>query len=292
MFAGTHTAIVTPFRNGTLDEEGLRKLVDYQFQGGVQGVVPCGTTGESPTLTYEEHERVVRLTVELTAKRGLVIAGTGSNSTREAVEMTQEAEAAGADAALLVAPYYNKPTQEGLFRHFIEIAQNTKLPLILYSIPGRCGVDIGVETVARLVEVCPNVCAMKEAGGTPERVSQLRLALPSTFEVLSGDDTLTLPFMSVGGVGVISVASNLVPEAINEMVQSASKGDWQGALAIHDKLYPLFAAFLKLATNPIPVKTSLALKGLIDGELRLPLCEMTSAQVAELKAVMTKLGIL
>jgi 4-hydroxy-tetrahydrodipicolinate synthase len=292
MFAGTHTAIVTPFRNGTLDEEALRKFVDFQFDGGVQGVVPCGTTGESPTLDYEEHDRVIRLTVEFARKRGLVTAGTGSNSTREAIDMTRQAEEAGADAALLVAPYYNKPTQEGLFRHFRAIAEATKLPLMLYSIPGRCGIEIGVDTVARLVEVCPNVRAIKEAGGTPERVSQLRQALPDSFEILSGDDTMTLPFMSIGGCGVVSVASNIIPKEVTELVAAALKGDWTGARAIHHRIYPLLAALLKLSTNPIPIKTALALKGLVDGELRLPLCEMTEAQVAELRAVLVKMGIL
>lgn len=292
MFAGTHTAIVTPFRNGTLDEEALRKFVDFQFDGGVQGVVPCGTTGESPTLDYEEHDRVIRLTVEFARKRGIVTAGTGSNSTREAIDMTRQAEEAGADAALLVAPYYNKPTQEGLFRHFRAIAEATKLPLMLYSIPGRCGIEIGVDTVVRLAEVCPNVRAIKEAGGTPERVSQLRQALPESFEILSGDDTMTLPFMSVGGCGVVSVASNIIPKDVTDLVATALKGDWAGARAIHHRIYPLLAAMLKLSTNPIPIKTALALKGLIDGELRLPLCEMTDAQVAELRAVLVKMGIL
>jgi len=292
MFAGTHTAIVTPFRNGTLDEEALRKFVDFQFDGGVQGVVPCGTTGESPTLDYEEHDRVVRLTVEFTRKRGIVTAGTGSNSTREAVDMTRQAEAAGADAALLVAPYYNKPTQEGLFRHFRAIAEATSLPIMLYSIPGRCGVEIGVETVVRLAEVCPNIRAIKEAGGTPERVSQLRQVLPPSFEILSGDDTMTLPFMSVGGDGVVSVASNIIPKDVTDLVATARKGDWAGARAIHHRIYPLLAALLKLSTNPIPIKTALALKGLMDGELRLPLSEMTEGQVAELRAVLVKSGII
>ena len=292
MFAGTHTAIVTPFRNGTLDEEALRKFVDFQFDGGVQGVVPCGTTGESPTLDYEEHDRVIKLTVEFARKRGLVTAGTGSNSTREAIDMTRQAESFGADAALLVAPYYNKPTQEGLFRHFRDIAKSTSLPIMLYSIPGRCGVEIGVETVVRLADACPNIRAIKEAGGMPERVSQLRQVLPESFEILSGDDTMTLPFMSVGGVGVVSVASNIIPKDVTELVATALKGDWTGARAIHHRIYPLLAAMLKLSTNPIPIKTALALKGLMDGELRLPLCEMTEPQVAELRAVLVKMGII
>lgn len=292
MFAGTHTAIITPFRNGKIDEEALCKLIDSQFAAGLQGVVPCGTTGESPTLDYEEHERVIQLSVEYTRGRGLVIAGTGSNSTREAIDLTQAAERAGANAALLVAPYYNKPTQEGLFRHYKAIADSTKLPLMLYSIPGRCGIEIGVETVVRLAKECRNVVSIKEAGGTPERVSQLRNVLPASFEILSGDDSLTLPFMSVGAVGVVSVASNLIPREISHLVEAARQGKWDEARRVHEKYYPIFGAFLKLATNPIPVKTSLALKGLCDGELRLPLCEMTPAQVDELKDTMTKLGLL
>lgn len=292
MFAGTHTAIITPFRNGRLDEDALKKVIDYQFDGGVQGVVPCGTTGESPTLDYEEHDRVIQLTVGFSRGRGLVIAGTGSNSTREAIEMTQEAEAAGAHASLQVAPYYNKPTQEGLFRHFRDIAKNTGLPLMLYSIPGRCGIEIGVETVVRLAEECPNIRAIKEAGGNTDRVSVLKQLLPEDFEILSGDDSLTLPFMSVGGKGIVSVAGNLIPKEMSTMVQHALKGEWTEAQAIHAKFNPLFSMFLKLATNPIPIKTAMALKGLCDAELRLPMCEMSDAQVAELKGTMEKLGIL
>jgi 4-hydroxy-tetrahydrodipicolinate synthase len=292
MFAGTHTAIVTPFRNGQIDEAALKKLVDFQFDNGVQGIVPCGTTGESPTLDYEEHERVIRLSAEFAKGRGVVTAGTGSNSTREAVELTQAAEAAGATAILQVAPYYNKPTQEGLFLHFREVAKATKLPIMLYSIPGRCGIEIAVETVVRLHEACPNVCAMKEAGGTPERVNRMRQVLPEKFEVLSGDDSLTLPFMSVGAVGVVSVASNVIPRAISEMVVLAGKGDFASAAKIHHQYYPLLSAFLKLSTNPIPIKTAMALAGHMDGELRLPMSPMEPAKVEELRATMKKLGII
>ncbi len=292
MFAGTHTAIVTPFRNGRLDEEALAKLINYQFEGGVQGIVPCGTTGESPTLDYDEHDRVIQLSVGFAKGRGLVMAGTGSNSTREAIEMTQEAEAAGANASLQVAPYYNKPTQEGLFRHFRDIAKNTSLPLMLYSIPGRCGIEIGIDTLVRLAEACPNIRAIKEAGGNADRVSAMKQVLPADFEILSGDDSLTLPFMSVGASGIVSVAGNLIPGEMSTMVQHVLKGEWSAAQAIHAKFNPLFGMFLKLATNPIPIKTALALKGICDAELRLPLCEMTDAQTAELKAVMVKLGIL
>ena len=292
MFAGTHTAIVTPFKNNVLDEAALRKVVDMQFQNGVQGIVPCGTTGESPTLNYEEHERIVKLAVEFAGGRGLVIAGTGSNSTREAVEMTQQAEAAGAQASLQVAPYYNKPTPEGLFRHFKTIADNTKLPLMLYSIPGRCGIEIGIDTLVRLAAACPNIRCIKEAGGSADRVSLMKQELPADFEILSGDDSLTIPFMSVGAVGVVSVAGNLIPREMSHLVQAALQGKWTEARAVHEKFQPLFAAFLKLATNPIPIKTALALKGICSGELRLPMCDMTDAQVAELRETMVKLGLL
>jgi len=292
MFAGTHTAIITPFRNGQIDDAALRRLVDFQFDNGVSGVVPCGTTGESPTLDYEEHERVVQLTVEFARGRGIVMAGTGSNSTREAIELTQEAEAAGANASLQVAPYYNKPTPEGLFQHFKAIAESTKLPIMLYSIPGRCGIEIGLEVLVRLAECCPNIRAIKEAGGNPERVSQMRQVLPPDFEILSGDDGLTLPFMAVGGVGVVSVAANLIPKQISEMVGLALKGDYVGAGAIHRQFYPLFAAFLKLSTNPIPIKTAMALAGHCTDELRLPLAPMEAAKTEDLKATLQKLGLL
>jgi 4-hydroxy-tetrahydrodipicolinate synthase len=292
MFAGTHTAIVTPFKNGQIDEAALKQLIDDQFAGGVTGVVPCGTTGESPTLDYEEHERVVKLTVEFAAGRGVVMAGTGSNSTREAVQMTEEAEAAGATAILQVAPYYNKPTPEGLFQHFKAVAQATKLPIMLYSIPGRSGIEIGVDVVARLVEACPNICAMKEAGGTPERVNQMRLALPHSFEILSGDDSLTLPFMAVGAVGVVSVASNIIPGPVSQMVQLALEGRFLEARAIHERYYPLLAAFLKLSTNPIPIKTAMGLAGKIDPELRLPMSPMEPAKVEELRATLKQVGVI
>ena len=291
MFAGTHTAIVTPFRNGQIDEAALKKIIDFQFDNGVTGIVPCGTTGESPTLDYDEHERVVKLSVEYAAGRGIVMAGTGSNSTREAVEMTQEAEAAGATAILQVAPYYNKPTQEGLFHHFKAVAEATKLPIMLYSIPGRCGIEIGIDTMVRLHQACPNICAVKEAGGNPERVSQMKQVLPDTFEILSGDDGLTLPFMIVGGCGIVSVASNVIPAQISQMVNHALKGDWAAAQKLHHQYYPLFAAFLKLATNPIPVKTAMALAGHCTPELRLPMHPMGDAATAELKGILQQLGL-
>lgn len=292
MFAGTHTAIVTPFRNGKIDEAALQKLIDFQFDNGISGIVPCGTTGESPTLDYKEHEAVVRLSVDYAKGRGIVMAGTGSNSTREAVEMTQEAEAAGATAILQVAPYYNKPTQEGLFQHFKAVAQSTSLPIMLYSIPGRCGIEIGVDTIVRLAEACPNIRAIKEAGGNPERVSQIKQVLPNTFEVLSGDDSLTLPFMIVGAVGIVSVAGNLIPGPLSKMVACALEGNWPEAQEIHHRYYPLFSAFLKLSTNPIPIKTALGLAGMIDPELRLPMSPMADSGKAELEGILRQLQII
>lgn len=292
MFAGTHTAIVTPFRNGRIDEAALEKLVNFQFDNGVSGVVPCGTTGESPTLDHDEHTQVIKLTAQFAKGRGIVMAGTGSNSTREAVELTKAAEAAGATAILQVAPYYNKPTPEGLLEHFKQVAQATKLPIMLYSIPGRCGIEIGIDVVLKLNAACPNVCAIKEAGGNPERVSQMKQVLPESFEILSGDDSLTLPFMSVGAVGVVSVASNIIPKQVSDLVKLALKNDFAGAQKIHRQYYPLLSAFLKLATNPIPIKTAMALAGHVGPELRLPLHPMDAAKTKELESTLKRLGII
>jgi 4-hydroxy-tetrahydrodipicolinate synthase len=293
MFAGAHTALITPFRDREFDEPTFRSLIDRQFEGGISGVVPVGTTGESPTLNHSEHERVIEVTIEQTASRGLVIAGTGSNSTREAISLTQAAEKSGADAALLVCPYYNKPSQEGLFQHYRAIAEATALPLILYSIPGRCSIEISVETTARLAESCPNIRAIKEAGGSVERVSQLRNALPESFEILSGDDSMTLPFMSVGACGVISVASNLIPRAMAELVDAMAGGDLNAAQTVHHRYYDLFAGFLKLATNPIPIKTALGLAGRIpDPYLRLPLVAMDETGTRELRDTLARLELL
>lgn len=291
MFQGVHTALVTPFAGHGIDAHAFCALIDRQFANGVSGIVPVGTTGESPTLSHEEHVRVIELAAQHAGKRGLVIAGTGSNSTDEAITLTQAAQKAGANAALLVAPYYNKPSQEGLYRHFRLIAEATELPIMLYSIPGRCGIAIEVETVARLAETCPNIRAIKEAGGSAERVSQLRAALPDRFEILSGDDSLTLPFMSLGACGVVSVASNLIPRVMVDLVAAALEGRYADALAIHRQHYPLFSAFLKLDTNPVPIKASLALKGLCSPELRLPLVPMADDKLAELKRIMEELGI-
>ena len=224
MFTGTYTAIVTPFNNGEIDETALSRLIRAQIKGGVDGIVPVGTTGESPTVDYDEHVHIIALAVRFAAGKVKVLAGTGGNSTSEAVYLTREAEKLGADGSLQVAPYYNKPSQEGLFQHFREIARKTKLPIVLYSIPGRCGVEIGVETVRRLAQECKNIVGIKEAGGSCDRVSQLRAALGPRFEILSGDDSLTLPFMAVGAQGVISVVSNVVPREVSQMVRAQAAG--------------------------------------------------------------------
>ena len=287
-FAGTHTALVTPFRNGRFDADAFRMLIEEQIAGGITGIVPVGTTGESPTLDHEEHNEVIRTAIEAAAGRCLVTAGTGSNATSEAVALTVEAERLGADAALLVAPYYNKPSQEGLYRHFRAISESVKIPLVLYSIPGRCGIEIGVETVARLARDCPNIRSIKEAGGSVERVSQLRATLPDNFEILSGDDSLTIPFLAVGAVGVISVASNLLPAGISQMVRLWLDGDTAGALALHRKFYALFKD-LFIEPNPVPVKFGLSLRGIMSDEVRLPLCEMSEANAIRVRKTLEAL---
>lgn len=291
MFEGTYTALVTPFRQGKLDEAGFRRLIERQIRGGVDGVVPMGTTGESPVLDYSEHIEVIKRTVDLVRGRVKVLAGTGGNSTKEAVFLTRAAEEAGADGSLQVAPYYNKPTQEGLFQHFATIARATKLPIILYSIPGRCGVEIGVETTLRLRDACRNIVGIKEAGGTPDRVSQLRLALGNKFTILCGDDALTLPFMAVGAVGVVSVASNIIPKAIAQMVSAFAAGKVSVAQRLHERYYPVFKD-LFIETNPIPVKAALAMMGEIEEEYRLPLVPMSSRNRAQLEATLRASGLL
>jgi 4-hydroxy-tetrahydrodipicolinate synthase len=291
MFTGTYTAIVTPFRNGKVDEAALIKLVRLQIKAGVEGIVPVGTTGESPTLDYDEHIRVIEVVVNAAAGRVKVLAGTGSNSTKEAICLTQRAEQVGADGSLQVAPYYNKPSQEGVFQHFREVARNTKLPIVLYSIPGRCGIEIGVDTVKRLAESCTNIVGIKEAGGSADRVSQLRAACGPRFEILSGDDSLTLPFMAVGAQGVISVASNVIPKQVGDMVRAFAKGDLAAARKLHAKYYPIFKD-LFIETNPVPTKTALAELGLIDGTVRLPLVPLAEANRARLIKTLKGCGVL
>ena len=291
MFTGTYTAIVTPFKNGGIDELALERLVQAQIRGGVDGIVPVGTTGESPTVDYEEHIHIIALSVKFARGRIKVLAGTGGNSTSEAVYLTEHAEQVGADGSLQVAPYYNKPTQEGLFQHFHEVARNSRLPLVLYSIPGRCGIEIGVDTVKRLARECRTVVGIKEAGGNPDRVSQLRAALGPGFEIMSGDDSLTLPFMAVGAHGVISVASNVIPRQVARMVRAFAAGRLQEARKLHERYYPLFKD-LFLESNPVPVKAALAMLGQIREEYRLPLVPMGSKNRETLKATMKRCGVL
>lgn len=286
---GTLTALATPFHDGQVSYADLKKLVAHQIKGGIDGLVPVGTTGESPTLTYEEHMEVIRFVIAEARGRVPVIAGTGSNSTHEAVELTRLSHEAKADAMLVVAPYYNKPSQEGLFRHFCAIADTTDKPIILYSIPGRCGIEISVGVVERLRAKYKHVAWIKEAGGSVDRVDQLKQALGSDLAVLSGDDSLTLPFLAVGAEGVISVASNLYVREIGKMVKLALANDFAKAAKIHRRLYPIFKA-LFIEANPVPIKAALVRAGIIrSDEVRSPLCGMAPANAKVLEQVLAQL---
>jgi len=282
MFRGTFTALVTPFRDGSIDVSAFEELIEAQISAGITGIVAIGTTGESPTLSSDERAQVIQLAVARANKRCLVLAGTGSNSTHHAIAETRTAEKLGIDAALLVAPYYNKPSQEGLFRHFQAIADSTSLPIMLYNIPGRSSVDILPETVARLAKECRNIVSIKEASGSVERVSELRRRLPEAFTILSGDDSLTLPFMAVGAVGVVSVASNLFPSDVCALVRACEAGDLKSAKKFHRKFLPLFKD-LFIEPNPVPVKTALGWRGAMSPEVRLPLCVMSEANQTRLR---------
>jgi 4-hydroxy-tetrahydrodipicolinate synthase len=283
MFRGTYTALVTPFRGGELDIAGYEALIDAQIEGGVDGIVPIGTTGESPTLSQGERHHLVELAVQKAQGRCQVIAGTGSNSTRDTIAHTKEAEKIGVEGALLVAPYYNKPSQEGLFRHFAAVAEATALKLVLYNIPGRCAVDIKPDTVVRLAEQFSNIVAIKEAGGSVDRVSELVRLVPENFSVLSGDDSLTLPFLAVGAVGVVSVASNLFPREMSRLVHEFLAGNAPEAQRLHRQFCPLFKD-LFIEPNPVPVKTALAWRGMMSREVRLPLCEMSDETALQFRA--------
>jgi 4-hydroxy-tetrahydrodipicolinate synthase len=283
---GTITALVTPFRGSEIAYDDLAKLVQFQIKSGIDGIVPVGTTGESPTLSHEEHIEVIRATVAAARGRVPVIAGTGSNSTHEAAELTRLAHAAGADAMLVVAPYYNKPGHEGVFRHFCAVAESTDRPIILYSIPSRCGIDISVSVIERLAKRYSHVRWIKEAGGSVDRVDQIKHAMGSDFTVLSGDDALTLPFMSVGAEGVISVASNLFAREIGQMVRHALANDFTKATRLHRKLYPVFKAMF-IEPNPVPVKAALARAGIIrSAEVRLPLTGISTENLQALTKVL------
>ncbi|MCA9392783.1 MAG: 4-hydroxy-tetrahydrodipicolinate synthase [Candidatus Omnitrophica bacterium] len=291
MFKGSIVAIITPFTENGLDEGTLRKLITLQIESGTNGIVPCGTTGESPTLSPAEHNRVIEVTVEAVNKRVPVIAGTGSNSTAEAVMLTKHAAHVGADAALVVTPYYNKPTQRGLYLHFKAVAESVDIPIILYNIAGRTARNIETETVAKLNADCPNIVGVKEASGSLEQVKAVRQACGPDFIILSGDDALTLPMMELGGTGVISVAANIVPEDIATLTRLYAEGKKDEAAALDSKLKPLINA-LFLETNPIPVKTAAELMGLAPGRLRLPLCEMEPTNLEKLKQALLEYGAL
>jgi len=290
MFQGSMVALVTPFKDGRVDEPTLRELVEFQIKNGTDVLVPCGTTGESPTLTHDEHRRIIELTVEAANGRIAVVAGTGSNSTTEAIDLTRYAKQAGADGALLVLPYYNKPTQAGLIAHCRAVADAADLPLILYNIPGRTGVNMLPETLAALADH-PYIVGMKEATGNLEQMTHDIILCGDKLSFLSGDDTLTLPLLAVGGRGVISVVANIVPRDVSDLVRAFLNGDWNRAREIHLKLFPLCQAMF-YETNPIPVKTAMALLGMVSGELRLPLWPMSEMNLTKLKAAMRAYGLL
>lgn len=290
MFGGAIVAIVTPFKNGKVDEESLRKLIEEQIAAGTDGIVPCGTTGESTTLSHLEHDRVIEITVNAAKKRVPVIAGTGSNSTAEAIRLTRHAWEAGADGALMVCPYYNRPTQEGLYQHFLTIAQEVPIPIVIYNIPGRTGVNLLPETLARLAKV-ENIVGVKEASASLKQMSDTIQLCGPEFDVLSGDDIFTLALMALGGKGVISVISNVAPADMAGMVDAFAAGDQEKARALHYKMSPLIDA-LFVETNPIPVKTALGMMGKIDPEVRLPLCRMAEKNESLLKKVMQQYGLI
>lgn len=286
MFRGCYAALVTPFRDGAIDTPSLEALVGHAIAGGVAGLVPCGTTGEAPTLCAEEQAHVISTVVAIAQKRALVVAGAGTNSTSGSVAASQAAVKAGADGIMLVAPYYNKPNQQGLYLHFSEVARKVPVPIILYNIPGRSGVEISVETIARLRRDHANIVAVKHATGSVDGAS--RLAAASDIAILSGDDTLTLPLISVGAVGVISVLANLLPHEMTSMVTAAMAGDMKIARAWHHKLFPIARALLTLDTNPIPIKTAMAINGLISEEFRLPMCPMSPENRASLASALSR----
>lgn len=292
MFQGTYTALLTPFRNGAVDYEAFRALIDRQAEAGITGIVPVGTTGESPTVTNEEHLEIIRVAIEHSAGRLQVVAGTGANATAEAIHLTKAAEEMGADSSLQVCPYYNKPSQEGLFQHYKAVADSTKLPIMLYSVPGRSTVEIAPETAARLAEACPNILSLKEAGGSVDRINQLVQAVPESFELLCGDDPLTMPFMSCGAIGLVSVAGNIIPEVMVSLVNACLAGKYDEALTLQKKYYPLFNALMTLDTNPVPVKTAAILMGHCADEFRLPLVGMDGGTRDKLKAVLQDFSLL
>ena len=291
MFKGSIVAIVTPFKNDKVEEKTLRDLIEFQIKNGTSGIVPCGTTGESATLTFQEHDRVIEITVEQVKKRVPVIAGTGSNSTQEAVMLTKHAAQAGADASLQVSPYYNRPTQKGLYQHFKAVADAVNIPIILYNIASRTGVNIEPETIAKLASDCKNIVGVKEASGNLDQMSRIKALCGPNFALISGDDSLTLPILSLGGTGIISVVANIVPKDVADLVSEFQKGNMQKAQQIHYKLLPLIKAVF-IETNPIPVKTALGLLGMCEPDLRLPMCSMLPENLEKLKKTLKDYGLL
>ncbi len=289
MFTGVYTALITPFRNGQLDEVAFKRLVELQIKAGVDGIVPVGTTGESPTLDFEEHIRVIELAVYYAHGQAKVMAGTGSNSTDEAIRLTRWAAKEGADAALMVAPYYNKPTQEGFYQHYRAIAEAVEIPICVYNIPGRTGKNIEPETIIRLAEL-PTITMVKEATGSLDQASQILCTTDLT--LLSGDDSLTLPLLSVGAEGVISVVANIVPLEMKQLIDAFMRDDFAQAMAAHYRLFPLCRDMLSLATNPIPIKAAMAMLGRDTGSLRLPMTELTDTQSQQLRQTLIQFGVL
>jgi 4-hydroxy-tetrahydrodipicolinate synthase len=291
MFKGSIVAIATPFKNGKLDEKKLKDLIELHIKNGTSGIVPCGTTGESATLSFDEHDRVIEITIEQVKKRIPVMAGTGSNSTEEAIMLTKHAAKAGADASLQVSPYYNRPTQKGLYEHFKAIADSVEIPIVLYNIASRTGVNIEPETIARLARDCKNIVGVKEASGSLDQMSRIKALCPANFDLISGDDSLTLPVLSIGGTGIISVVANIVPKDVANLVSEFEKGNLKRAQEIHFKLLPLIKAIF-IETNPIPVKTAMGLMGMCEPGLRLPLCEMLPENLEKLKKALKEYGLL
>jgi 4-hydroxy-tetrahydrodipicolinate synthase len=290
-FVGSFVAMVTPFRNGKVDEAKLSELVEFHVANGTDGLIPCGTTGESPTLSHDEHRQVVEAVIAAARGRIRVVAGTGSYSTTQAIELTKHAERAGAAGALVVNPYYNKPTQEGLYRHYRAVAESVGIPILVYNIQSRTAVNVETETMARLARDVRNLAGVKEASGSLDQMSQVIAACGPDFSVLSGDDNITLPLLAIGGSGVVSVIANIVPRETAEMVHAALDGDWKRARDLHYRLFPLArAAFLE--TNPIPIKEAMAMAGMLEPELRLPMCRMGDANREKLRAVLKPYGLI
>ncbi len=290
MFEGSCVALVTPFKGGKIDFASLEKLVEFHVKNGTSWILPCGTTGESATLSHEEHEAVIEVVVKAAKKRIKIMAGTGSNSTAESIELTKFAKSIGADAALLVSPYYNRPTQKGLYLHFKAVADEVDIPIMLYNIQSRTAVNIEPETIAKLCLDCKNIVGIKEASGSLEQMSRIKHLSPD-IELLSGDDALTLPLLSIGGIGVVSVVANIVPRNVAELVASFLKGDFRMAKEIHYKLFPLIKAIF-IETNPIPVKTTMGILGMCSDELRLPMSPMEEANKEKLKVAMKVYGLI